>query len=325
MKKQNRLGRGLDALLEVRRASAPESGSRAAGSEAAVDALQPGTWQPRRHIPEDTLAELAASIREQGVLQPLVVRPLGGDRTGGYEIVAGERRWRAARIAGLATVPVVVRELDDQSALAVALIENLQREDLDPVDQARSLSKLTEQFGLTHTQVAKALGRSRASVSNLLRLLDLHDEVKELLSEGAIDMGHARALLPLDTRRQLALARKAGAKGLSVRQVEKTVRDMLAAPPDPGAEKPGIDLQTRWLQNQIAEALGQKLAIRRSRDGAWALNIGFADLPELQQALRQLQELVDQVQSTAGPRVRDVSGPHALSADRKPSGKGSAR
>ena len=280
----------------------------AATVEVGVDELAPGRYQPRRHVSEDSLAELADSIREQGVLQPLVVRATaetaGANR---YEIVAGERRWRAAKLAGLSTVPVVVRDLDDQSALAVALIENLQREDLNPIDQARSLSRLADEFGLTHEQVAAAVGRSRASVSNLLRLLDLSGEVKELLASGRIDMGHARALLPLDPERQVALARKAESRRLSVRQVEKAVKALLTAPDGAAGAKPGIDLQTRWLQNQIAQELGQKFAIRPGKDGTYTLHVEFADLAQLQSALRRIDELIGRVRETAGPRARDES------------------
>ena len=313
MSKQKRLGRGLDALLESRHRSSPVTGTDASADAvptgAAVDDLQPGRYQPRRQLSEDNLAELAASIREQGVLQPLVVRPLkpaaadgaGRDR---YEIVAGERRWRAAKIAGLSTVPVLVRDLDDQSALAVALIENLQREDLNPIDQAHSLARLAAEFALTHDQVAKSLGRSRASVSNLLRLLDLQDEVKDLLAEGRIDMGHARAILPLDPKRQVSMARKAQAKGLSVRQVEAAVRNLLAGG---SRAKSGIDMQTRWLQQQIALALGQKLAIRPDKHGGYTLNVAFADLAQLQDALQRIQELIGSIRLAAGPRVRDAN------------------
>ena len=175
-----------------------------------IDELRPGRYQPRLHLREESLAELAESIREQGVLQPLIVRVMPAEHAAGgataYEIVAGERRWRAARLAGLATVPVIVRELTDQSALAVALIENLQREDLNPIDKARSMARLIEEFDLTHDEIAKALGRSRTSVTNFLRLLDLADDVQDAMVEGTIDMGHARALLPLDHERQ-AVAR----------------------------------------------------------------------------------------------------------------------
>jgi ParB family chromosome partitioning protein len=315
MSKQKRLGRGLDALLESRHRNVPAPGSGfsaiAAPLEAAIADLEPGRYQPRRHRSDDNLAELAASILEQGVLQPLVVRPLaaapgdpGPDR---YEIVAGERRWRAARIAGLSTIPVLVRDLDDQSALAVALIENLQREDLNPIDQAHSLARLAEEFELTHEQVARSVGRSRASVSNLLRLLDLQDDVKDLLAKGGIDMGHARAMLPLDPKRQVALARKAQAKGLSVRQVEEAVRNLLATDAAPSNAKPGIDMQTRWLQQQIAHELGQKLAIRAGRDGGYTLNVAFADLGALQDALQRIQDLIGRIRTAAGPRVRDAN------------------
>lgn len=307
MSKQRRLGRGLDALLTARQRGSDVPRDTAT-PEAPIDRLRPGRYQPRGHIREDELAELADSIRQQGVLQPLVVRPLpaGADDDGAaYEIVAGERRWRAAQLAGLPTVPVVVRELDDQTALAVALIENLQREDLNPVDQARSLARLVEEFGMTHDQVAQALGRSRASVSNLLRLLGLHDEVKSLLAEGAIEMGHARALLSLDAERQVALARKAAARGLSVREVEKAVRASDRRPDSAGTAT-GIDTQTRWLQQQIAEALGQKLSIRTGRDGSYTLRVEFGDLPQLQQALEKIQDLVARIRDAAGPRVREV-------------------
>jgi ParB family chromosome partitioning protein len=312
MRKHKRLGRGLDALLDSRHRGGPESGHEsgepAAGRETPVDELAPGRYQPRRHVSEDSLTELADSIREQGVLQPLVVRNRqpAGDGEPRYEIVAGERRWRAAKLAGLATVPVVVRELDDQSALAVALIENLQREDLNPLDQAESLARLAREFGLTHEQVAKAVGRSRASVSNLLRLLDLHEDVKDMLASGGIDMGHARALLPLDGKRQVTMARKAGARGLSVRQVEETVRRLLAEPADAGHERQDADMQTRWLQQQISKELGQKFAIRPGRDGHYTLNVGFGDLPQLQESLQRALELIRRVRDTAGPRVRDA-------------------
>ena len=315
MSKHKRLGRGLEALLEPRHRSATGAEAGTAGSvvvETPVEDLAPGRYQPRQHLPEAGLAELADSIREQGVLQPLIVRPLkvlgDGSERPPYEIVAGERRWRAARVAGLATVPVVVRELDDQSALAVALIENLQREDLNPLDQAQSLSRLAAEFDLTHEQVAKAVGRSRASVSNLLRLLELQDDVKKLLAAGKIDMGHARALLPLDARRQVALARRTEARALSVRQVEKAVRALLEAPAGAGAAKPDVDMQTRWLQQQIAKELKEKFAIRPGRDGGFTLHIGFRDLPQLQDALQRIEQLVGRIRDAAGPRVRETAG-----------------
>ncbi|HEX5048899.1 MAG TPA: ParB/RepB/Spo0J family partition protein [Gammaproteobacteria bacterium] len=277
--------------------------------ELGIDELRPGRYQPRQHAREESLAELAASIREQGVLQPLIVRAVPTEDGAGvpaYEIVAGERRWRAARLAGLATVPVIVRELSDQSALAVALIENLQREDLNPIDQARSMSQLVAEFDLTHDEIAKALGRSRASVTNFLRLLDLADDVKNAIVEGTIDMGHARALLPLDAGQQTAMARKIERLGWSVRQVEKAVRATLAAPAGAAAGAT-VDLQTRWLQNQLARELGERIAIQPGPGGGYVLKIGFANLPNLEATLQRLQELLAQVRETAGPRARERS------------------
>jgi len=274
--------------------------------ELGVDELQPGRYQPRHHLREDSLAELAESIREQGVLQPLIVRVVSGVVQGSdsrpYEIVAGERRWRAARLAGLTTVPVIVRELSDQSTLAVALIENLQREDLNPIDQARSMARLIDEFALTHEEIAKALGRSRASVTNFLRLLDLADEVQGALVGGKLDMGHARALLPLDHKRQVTLARKIVRFGWSVRRVEETVKTLLDAP----KPKASIDMQTRWLEQQLTRELGEKVSIRKGPKGDYVLQLAFVDLAKLEMGLRRLQELLQQVRGTAGPRARDT-------------------
>ena len=274
--------------------------------ELKIDELQPGRYQPRLQLREEGLAELAESIREQGVLQPLIVRAVtltGGDAKR-YEIVAGERRWRAARLAGLVTVPVMVRDLTDQSALAVALIENLQREDLNPVDQARSMSRLIEEFALTHDEIAKALGRSRAGVTNFLRLLDLADVVKDFLVQGSIDMGHARALLPLEQKQQAALARKIVRFGWSVRKVETHVKALLGPTPKP---KAAIDAQTRWLEQQLARELGEKVSIRPGLNGDYLLQLPFGDLAKLVTGLKRLQELVQQIRTAAGPRARDPS------------------
>ncbi len=278
--------------------------------ELAIDELQPGRYQPRLQLREEGLAELAESMREQGVLQPLIVRAVPETRaTAGakaYEIVAGERRWRAARLAGLATVPVLVRELTDQSALAVALIENLQREDLNPLDQARSMSRLIEEFDLTHEEIAKALGRSRASVTNFLRLLELADGVKDAMMDGTIDMGHARALLPLDEERQVRLARKIGRLGWSVRKVEQTVKALLEAPSAP-KRKTALDIQTRWLERQLARELGEQVSIRPGPSGEFVLQLGFADLAKLETSLQRLTDLVRQIREAAGPRARDAA------------------
>jgi ParB family chromosome partitioning protein len=273
-------------------------------SQLGVDELRPGRYQPRQQVREESLAELAESIREQGVLQPLIVRavdPVAGEPL--YEIVAGERRWRAARLVGIPTVPVIIRELSDQSALAVALIENLQREDLNPIDQARSISRLVEEFDLTHDEIAKALGRSRASVTNCLRLLDLTDEVKNAIVNGTIDMGHARAMLPLEPKQQVALSRKVQRLGWSVRQVEKAAQTLLMAPA--GHAKSTADLQTQWLQNQLARELGEKISLRPDARGGYVLKIEFATLAKLESTLQRLTELIGRVRETAGPRVRD--------------------
>jgi ParB family chromosome partitioning protein len=313
---------GFDALRDGKRSlDELQSGARPI-IDVPVDGLIPGRYQPRQHLSEESLVELADSIREQGILQPLVVRRVPADDSadrslgehagpsepdrGRFEIVAGERRWHAAKLAGLATVPVIVRELDDRSALAVALIENLQREDLNPIDQAHSLQRLADEFALTHEQVAKAVGRSRASVSNLLRLLDLDSEVKSMLVERRIDMGHARALLSLDRDLQVEMARKAERRGMSVRQVEKAVRTLLDTPPAPADDRTRIDLQTRWLQLQLEKEVGEKITIRRSKNGTYSLSISFDDLGRLQRALQRILELIIRVREAAGPRARDA-------------------
>lgn len=311
---KKRLGRGLDALLGNKPGTVDEPivsnppDKDNATHELPLAVLQPGRYQPRLTLSEESLAELADSIREQGVLQPLVVRPLAAATDDGvtHEIVAGERRWRASGLVGLATVPVVVRELDDQSALAVALIENLQREDLNPIEQAQSLTRLAQEFKLTHQQVADAVGRSRSAVSNLLRLLDLNDGVKEMLAANKLEMGHARALLSLKADQQLEVARRAAAAGWSVRQVEKSVRNKLAADEHP-VETPGIDTQTRWLQEQLASELGRKVTVKNRGNGTYKLDIDFTNLEELQLALDKVGTLIGQLRDTAGPRVREAS------------------
>jgi ParB family transcriptional regulator, chromosome partitioning protein len=272
-----------------------------------VDELRPGRYQPRLQLREDSLAELAESIREQGVLQPLIVRATIGSDAVGYEIVAGERRWRAARLAGLATVPVIVRELTDQEALAVALIENLQREDLNPIDQAQSMSRLVAEFGMTHEQIAKALGRSRASVSNFLRLLELADDVKTAMVDGKLDMGHARALLSLDSERQAKLARRIVRLGWSARKVEQTVKLLLEDRASGTKLKSAIDIQTRWLERQLARELGETVTIRPGPKGGYVLQLGFADLANLDASLQRLTELVRQFRTAAGPRAREAA------------------
>ncbi|MGH8611417.1 MAG: ParB/RepB/Spo0J family partition protein, partial [Gammaproteobacteria bacterium] len=255
--KKRGLGRGLDALLSL---GSAQSLSEEQGDEEprklALERIRPGAYQPRREIATEQLQELAASIREQGVVQPIIVRPIAA---GEYEIVAGERRWRAAQLAQLREIPVVVRKVPDRAALSIALIENIQREDLNSLEEAQALSRLVDEFGLTHEEVAEAVGRSRTTVSNLLRLLELDEEVKRLLDQGKLEMGHARALLPLPHEAQRRAARQIVAKGMSVREVERLVRRLLQ---DVGRETPAQrpqDPNLSRLEQDLSERLGAKV------------------------------------------------------------------
>ncbi len=284
--KKRGLGRGLDALLANR--ASFEAPAKTAGEREArtlpVEALRRGRYQPREAIDDEALAELADSIRAQGILQAIIVRPVGG----GYEIVAGERRWRAAQLAGLHEVPVVVRDLDDQAAMAMGLIENIQREDLNPMEEARALLRLTEEFGLTHQQIAESVGRSRSAVSNLLRLCDLHHEVAELLSQGRIEMGHARALLALPSDEQPGLAREVVRRGLSVRETEHRVRRLRAGAPPAGRETAAVDADIRQLQEDLAERLGARVSFRHQASGKGRLIIQYDDLDQLEGILARI-------------------------------------
>ena len=275
------LGRGLDALLG---ADEPAATSGDALASLAIDALQPGRFQPRTHIGQEGLAELAESIKAQGVMQPILARPLGAGR---YEIVAGERRWRAARMAGLATVPALVRDVPDRNALAIALIENLQREDLNPLDEAQGIKRLTEEFGMTHAEAAGAVGRSRAAITNALRLLELAPPVQELLREGKLDMGHARALLALPALRQIDLAREAVARQLSVRQVEKRVAGLTARP----APRARSDRDVARLEDELSGQLGTTVSIRTgAKPGTGKLVIHYSSLDQLETLLNRLRQ-----------------------------------
>lgn len=280
MVKARGLGRGLDALL----GGAEERATGEALKELAVDMLQPGKYQPRTRMDQEALAELAESIKAQGVMQPILVRPLAGGR---YEIIAGERRWRAARIAGLGTVPTLVREVPDRQALAVALIENIQREDLNPLEEATGIQRLVGEFGLTHAQAAEAVGRSRSGVTNLLRLLDLAPPVRELLQDGRIDMGHARALLALPGVRQVELARLAAAKQLSVRDVERRVGLALKAPA--ARPRPRGDRDIARLEEDLSQRLGTAVNIRAAaKQGAGKLTINYRSLDQLEAIIAKL-------------------------------------
>ncbi len=283
MIKKKGLGRGLDALL---------GGSDITFGEEQrnlpVTRLQPGKYQPRTHMDESALAELAASISAQGIMQPILVRSIdgmfGAER---YEIVAGERRWRAAQLAGLKEIPVLIRRIPDEQALAMALIENIQRENLNPLEEAQGLQRLVEEFGLTHQQAADAVGRSRPAASNLLRLLQLTEPVQELLMSGKLDMGHARALLPLNGAQQVAVAQRIAQKGLSVREAEQLVQQILTPPQKPG-EKP-VDRDILRLEEELSDAIGAAVAIKSNKKGVGKITIDFDSLDQLDGILGRLR------------------------------------
>ena len=266
MKKPSKgLGRGLDVLL-----SGNVKGQGDVLSEVEIDALKPGKYQPRSRMDEATLRELAASIKAQGVMQPILARSL---EDGGYEIIAGERRWRAARLAGLDSVPVLVRKVADQAVLAMALIENIQRENLNPLEEAVGIQRLIDEFKMTHIAAADAVGRSRSAVSNLLRLLKLPRTVQDMLMEGRIDMGHARALLALNGAQQVAASNKIAAEGLSVREAEKLVQDMLN--PVSRNVKVKVSHDILQLQEEISQQLGTDIQIRAGKKGAGKVVIHY--------------------------------------------------
>ena len=270
------LGRGLDALLS---GNVDEAPPRESLQTLSVARLRPGKYQPRTRMDPASLAELAESIREQGVMQPILVRPVDGGR---YEIVAGERRWRAAQQAGLTEVPALVREIPDRSALALALIENIQREDLDPLEEAQGLQRLIDEFGLTHEAAAKAVGRSRSAVTNLLRLLALAPPVQAYLHERALEMGHARALLALPAAEQVGVAARVVAGRLSVRETEQLVHDLMhPAQPRARASARRPDVDTARLETALAERLGAQVRIQPGPKGSGRVVIRYASLDEL--------------------------------------------
>ncbi|MEW5824878.1 MAG: ParB/RepB/Spo0J family partition protein [Pseudomonadota bacterium] len=270
--KKRGLGRGLDVLLGVER---QEGGTGPELREIAIGLIHPSPYQPRQVFEPEALQGLADSIRAQGVIQPLVVRA----RAGEYELIAGERRWRAAQLAGLSRVPAVIREVDDTRAAALALIENLQREDLNPLEEALGMRRLIEGFGLTHQQVAEALGYSRPAVSNTLRLLELAEPVQEMLATGDLDMGHARALLPLPREMQFDVARRVAARGYTVRDVEKLVQARL----EPAPSRPEATPDADWLamERRLSERLGAEVHLRPGARGRGQLQIRFDSLAQL--------------------------------------------
>jgi ParB family chromosome partitioning protein len=271
------LGRGLDALL------GGNEPPREALATIETARIRPGRYQPRTRMDEQALAELAQSIRSQGLLQPLVVRPVEQ----GYELIAGERRWRAAQMAGLAQVPVVVREVPDDAALVMALIENIQREDLNAMEEAAAVQRLIDEFKMTHEQAADAVGRSRSATSNLLRLLKLAKPVQELLMRGALEMGHARALLALDAARQIEAGTRIVAKRLSVRETEALVQSLLRAPASRRRKKTDRDLAR--LEEELSERLGTTVQIRAARNGRGQLVLHYSSLDHLEQLLKRLK------------------------------------
>jgi ParB family chromosome partitioning protein len=285
-KKLKGLGRGLDALLGGDSETTPQAAHLP--SALPVSQLQAGKYQPRTRMDEGALAELAASIKTQGIMQPVLVRPVDGGR---YEIIAGERRFRAAQLAGLDEIPVLVREVDDQAAAAMALIENIQREDLNPLEEAQGIQRLISDFNFTHEQAATAVGRSRSAVSNLLRLVNLAGPVQTMLMAGDIDMGHARALLAVDSASQIALATQVVSKRLSVRETEKLVARALeeqSAPASPARQKEKAGDIVR-LEEELSDKLATPVQFKMGAKGRGQMIIDFADLDILDGVLARLR------------------------------------
>ena len=277
--KQKGLGRGLDALLAANNSSESQRQEMLA-----VGTLQPGKYQPRTRMDPGSLEELAASIKAQGLIQPISVRPVGNGR---FEIIAGERRWRAAQIAGLSEVPVLIRDIPDDAALAMSLIENIQREDLNPLEEAAGIQRLIDEFTMTHQQAADAVGRSRSAASNLLRLLQLAKPAQDMLMAGDIEMGHARALLPLSKSEQGRIAAMVADKGFSVRETERMVARELNPPVKKGADKkPDRDLLR--LEEELSDRLGATVKISSNRKGGGNLTIRFGSLDQLDGLLSRL-------------------------------------
>lgn len=288
VKRNKGLGRGLDALLGKEPAQ-PETPSTTPQT-LSVARLRAGKYQPRSHMEPEALAELAASIASQGIIQPILVRPIQTDQDQQqYEIIAGERRFRAAQLAGLTDVPVVVRDIPDDAALAMALIENIQREDLNPLEEALGVQRLIAEFEFTHEQAAQAIGRSRSATSNLLRLLQLVPPVQDLLMNGSLDMGHARALLPLSGLQQIQLAQHIVAKGLSVRQAEAMATRVNTTTHTSVRTAPTKDRDLLRLQEQLSDQLATQVDIQPARGGKGQIVIRYASLDQLQGILEAIQ------------------------------------
>ena len=296
--KKRGLGRGLDALLGAglnaqstgtedhassKHGVASEEGT--AFKELPVDLIQSGKYQPRREIEPESLRELADSIIAQGLMQPIVVRPISDQK---YEIIAGERRWRATQLAGLDVIPAVIRDVSDQAAIAMALIENIQREDLNPIEEAASLQRLQREFELTQQEVATAVGKSRSTVANMLRLMTLQEDVRRLLEHGDLEMGHARALLGLEGSDQSQAARTVVGKGLTVRQTEALVRNWSAKKTQPASDA-SVDPNIRHLQDDLSQRLGAKVKIQNSAKGKGKLVLHYNSLDELDGILSHIK------------------------------------
>jgi len=279
MAKLKGLGRGLDALLSGDELQSPEH-----LMNVALTQLRPGKYQPRTQMDPDAIAELAESIKAQGVIQPILARPLGD---GHFEIIAGERRWRAAKLAGLDSIPVLVREVRDDLALAMALIENIQREDLNPMEEAAGVQRLIDEFAMTHEAAAEAVGRSRSGVTNLLRLLSLAKPVQDMVLQGKLDMGHARTLLALPGGKQIELANVVVARGLSVRQIEHLVAQALSA--SPSRKRPARDRDLVALEEELSEHLGMHVSIAPRKKGTGRLMIDYRSLDQLDVVLTRLR------------------------------------
>ncbi|WP_166422475.1 ParB/RepB/Spo0J family partition protein [Paraglaciecola sp. 20A4] len=287
--KKRGLGRGLDALLATSQASRNAEGQQIQHNDSelqhlAIEFLKPGKYQPRKDMSPDALEDLASSIRSQGVLQPIIVRKVGNNE---FEIIAGERRWRASQLAALETVPCLIKDVPDEAAVAIALIENIQREDLNAMEEAQALERLMNEFELTHQEVASAVGKSRTTVTNLMRLNNLHEDVKLLLEHGDIEMGHARALLGLDGDSQLEAAHIVSGKGLTVRDTENLVRKFLE-PASPKVDKK-IDPDVERLQDKLAQNLGAPVQIAHNAKGKGKVVINFSSLDELDGILSHIK------------------------------------
>jgi ParB family transcriptional regulator, chromosome partitioning protein len=281
MVKQKGLGRGLDALLAN---DVDEVTTVDAQRTLNVAQLQPGKYQPRSYMDDVALQTLADSIKAQGIMQPILVREVATDK---YEIIAGERRWRASQIAGLEQIPVLVRDIADESALAMALIENIQRENLNPLEEAQGIKRLIDEFAMTHEKAADAVGRSRVAVSNLLRLLTLTHAVQDMLMQNKLDMGHARALIGLDAAQQILLANKIAQQKLSVREVENLVKN-IGAEAKPKTQKSSTNRDVMALQNTLSEKLGASVSISAKANGAGTLKINYSSLDQLDEIIKKI-------------------------------------